>query len=101
MFVITFVLVSHWSEVGQCVLQLADCVNISEFSEVSCHSCDWPGTSGGHVTPGPDTDQVISASPVPAPPDKVKRRNVRTKDGVSFNIETLMKIYFINLVTKE
>ena len=101
MFVITFVHVFHWSGVRQCVLQLADCVNISEFSEVSCHSCDWPGTSGGHVTPGPDTDQVISASPVPAPPDKVKRRNVRTKDGVSFNIETLMKIYFINLVTKE
>ena len=79
MFVITFVHVSHWSEVRQSVLQLADCVNISEFSEVSCHSCDWPGTSGGHVTPGPDTDQVISASPVPAPPDKVRGKMLEQK----------------------
>lgn len=81
MFVITFVLVSHWSDVRQSVLQLADCVNISEFSEVSCHSCDCPGTrrtSGGHVTPGPDTDQVISASPVPAPPDKVRGKMFKT-----------------------
>lgn len=26
------------------VMPGSDCVNISEFSEVSCHSCDCPGT---------------------------------------------------------
>ena len=88
MFVITFVLVSHWSEVRQSVPQLADCVNISEFSEVSCHSCARPGTSGGHVTPGPDTDQVISASPVPAPPDKVRGNMSITKILIFLYVET-------------
>ena len=45
MFVtVAFVPVSYLTMTRCSGLQLADCVNISEFSEVRCHSCDCPGT---------------------------------------------------------